>query len=146
MTTKTCKKCSIEKRLKEFYRHSMMADGHLNECKACTKARVLARRNENIDAVRAYDRLRGKEKHRIQNATEQTRAWRAQDKRRMAAHNAVARALRSGKLQKKPCERCESDSSYAHHDNYDKKLDVKWLCQPCHKERHKELALAGIEP
>jgi hypothetical protein len=27
----------------------------------------------------------------------------------------------------------------AHHEDYDRPLDVMWLCQPCHKQRHKEL-------
>jgi hypothetical protein len=27
----------------------------------------------------------------------------------------------------------------AHHEDYDKPLEVVWLCQPCHKQRHKEI-------
>lgn len=146
MMTKTCNKCHQTKGVTGFYKHKSMADGYLGECKECTRARVLAHRAANIDKVRAYDRERGKARKRIENSTHQTKVWRAQDVRRTAAHNAVARALRSGRLVKKPCERCGSEQSYAHHENYDKKLQVIWLCQPDHKERHKEMVLAGIEP
>lgn len=136
---KECFKCKTVKPLSEFYKHSGMADGHLNKCKACAKSDVAKHREENIEDIRAYDRARAKNKERIKQAVEVTRAWRAEDSRRMAAHNAVARAIKSGRLKKKPCERCASEKSVAHHDDYNKKLDVMWLCQPCHKQRHKEI-------
>lgn len=50
---KSCKKCGLCKPLGEFYIHRQMADGHLNNCKACVKASV----KENSDRVgKSYDR------------------------------------------------------------------------------------------
>lgn len=136
---KECFKCKSIKPLTEFYKHSKMADGHLNKCKECTKNDVYKHRNENIEKVRAYDRARGKIPERIKANTEVNRAWRAEDKRRQLAHNAVAKAIRNGILVRLPCIRCGETKSLAHHEDYDKPLDVMWLCQPCHKQRHKEL-------
>lgn len=136
---KECFKCKTVKPLTEFYKHEMMADGHLNKCKECTKNDANKHRSENLEKIRAYDRARGKIPERIKANTEITRAWRAEDKRRLAAHISVARAIRSGILDRKPCIRCGDQKSVAHHEDYDKPLDVMWLCQPCHKQRHKEL-------
>lgn len=143
---KTCNKCHKPKDTGEFYPAKSTRDGLLGECKECTRARVTKRRNENIEAVRAYDRARGKQKDRIALAKAVTAKWRKEDSRRVAAHNAVAMAIRAGTIFKKPCERCGSEASMAHHESYDRKLDVTWLCQPCHKQRHKELAIEGREP
>jgi ribosomal protein S27AE len=137
--SKECFKCSTVKPLSDFYKHKMMADGHLNKCKECTQSDVEKHRTENIERIRAYDRERSKLPKRQKLRSEITRAWRAEDKRRAAAHNAVAKAIVKGLLEKKPCERCGNEKSLAHHDDYDFKLDVMWLCQPCHKQRHKEL-------
>lgn len=136
---KRCFKCGDDKPLDEFYKHSRMADGHLNKCKACTKSDASNHRQENVERIRAYDRERAKRPDRIRAAVEQTRVWRAADSRRAKAHAAVCRALRSGELERQPCERCGEVKAYAHHEDYDKPLDVVWLCQPCHKERHKEM-------
>jgi ribosomal protein S27AE len=55
-----------------------------------------------------------------------------------AARQAVLIALRAGRLVKQPCERCGEVKVQAHHDDYTRQLDVRWLCQPCHIEHHKE--------
>ena len=137
--SKSCFKCLAVKPLDEFYIHTRMADGHLNKCKECTKKDVAKHREENLEKIREYDRQRDKRPERIAAKSEISKAWRLEDKRRMAAHNAVARAIKSGKIKRMPCERCNSEKSVAHHEDYDFKLQVMWLCQSCHKQRHKEL-------
>jgi len=137
--SKECFKCKAVKPLTEFYKHSEMLDGHVNKCKECNKVDVTTNRNNKLEYFREYDRMRSKRPERIKNALEQTKKWRTEDKRRVACHNAVARAIKAGKLVPEPCVRCQSEKSLAHHEDYDKPLDVMWLCQPCHSQRHKEL-------
>ena len=136
---KECFKCKTIKPITEFYKHSMMADGHLNKCKTCAKSDVGKHREENLDRIRAYDRERGRSKDRITANVAVTRAWRSEDSRRQKAHSSVAKAIRKGDLLRAPCERCGDAKSLAHHEDYDKPLQVNWLCQPCHKQRHKEM-------
>ena len=133
---KECFKCKSIKPIDEFYKHPSMGDGHLNKCKECCKSDATKHRNENIERVRAYDRERSKTESRIALAIEVTRAWRAQDKRRTKAHNAVAREIKKGTLLRQPCEVCANPKSVAHHDDYDKPLDVRWLCYACHRQHH----------
>lgn len=53
------------------------------------------------------------------------------------AHDAVRRAIKRGELTRQACERCAStDRVEAHHDDYGKPLDIRWLCDPCHKQEH----------
>jgi hypothetical protein len=137
--SKRCFKCEAVKPLEEFYKHPMMADGHVNKCKECNKNDVTNNRNKNIEKIRAYDRERGKIPERIKANAEINRAWRQEDARRSFAHNQVAKAIRNGSLVRQPCIRCEETKSVAHHEDYDKPLEVVWLCQPCHKQRHKEI-------
>ena len=137
--SKTCFKCNTVKLLEDFYKHPNMPDGHVNKCKECNKQDVTNNRLKNIDRIREYDRIRGKNPQRVKATTEITKAWRNEDKRRSYCHSVVARAIKNGELIRQPCIRCGAEKSLAHHDDYDKPLDVMWLCQPCHKQRHKEL-------
>lgn len=141
-SSKTCFKCGEYKPIESFYRHPRMADGHLNKCIECAKVDVTQNRNKRIEKYRAYDLRRAKIPERAAASAAISKAWRQQDKRRQAAHDAVTRAVKSGLLVRQPCARCGSAKSLAHHEDYDKKLDVVWLCQPCHKQRHKEIAAA----
>jgi len=55
------------------------------------------------------------------------------------ASTAVGNALRDGRLFRKPCEVCGSLKVQAHHDDYSKPLDVRWLCVAHHAEHHRTM-------
>lgn len=139
---KTCFKCHHLKPLSEFYRHSRMADGHLNKCKDCTRKDVNKNRADRLDKYREYDRDRASEPHRraISRAT-RLRHVRMYGKSYTKSHNAVSRAVKKGTLVRPTtCQRCPAtECIQAHHDSYDRPLDVMWLCPVCHAQRHKEL-------
>lgn len=135
MTTsiKTCFKCGAEKPLTEYYKHSQMADGYLNKCKECTKSDVRKNRDDNIDYYREYDNNR---KHRTY--TETTRKYRGKYPAKFRAHNKVNNGLRDGKIHRPDaCESCGTQGIvHAHHDDYLKPLDIRWLCPICHYSWH----------
>lgn len=128
---KACFKCLVEKPLTEFYPHSKMADGHLNKCKECSKVDSRGVRHKRIDYYRACDRRRGNRK--TQN---DVRRYRSANPAKYRAHNAVNNAVRDGRLTHQPCEVCGRNDSHAHHDDYSKPLDVRWLCPPHHQQWH----------
>lgn len=45
-------------------------------------------------------------------------------------------AKRKGRIKQKPCEVCGDENSQAHHCDYNKPLDVIWLCPKHHSEWH----------
>jgi len=54
----------------------------------------------------------------------------------------VFRALKNGKLVKKPCEVCGAINRIeAHHEDYSKPLEVRWLCMKHHKMEHRTIQL-----
>jgi len=46
--------------------------------------------------------------------------------------------LRRGKIQRKPCIHCGESKAEMHHPDYNKPLDIVWLCRPCHLALHAE--------
>lgn len=169
---KVCFKCNQEKDLSEFYKHKQMADGHLNKCKECTKMDVSKNYKENIDQYKEYEKSRANLPHRIdarnayanspqgrESGNRGSRNWslRNPEKRKLSlkkwiennkekrdAHNAVLLALYHGTLKKQPCESCGEISAQAHHDDYSKPLDVRWLCSSCHAAHHKSERLSQL--
>lgn len=133
---RTCTNCQKSKPLDVYYRRANGAPE--SKCKECLKAAATARRNANIEAVRAYDRGRAMRPNRKQLRKSVVQSWRSRSPRGTAAHNAVTRALRSGKLVRQPCEVCGDPKTHAHHDDYLKPLAVRWLCTPHHKAWHLE--------
>jgi len=136
---KKCFKCGVNKKIKEFYRHAKMGDGHLNKCIDCTKRDALLHRTLNIEKIREYDFKRSKTKKRLKLSNINCKIYRKKNPEKYKAHSIVNRAIRAGKLKKKTCIVCKSKKSLAHHEDYSKPLDVIWYCQIHHIERHKEI-------
>lgn len=52
-------------------------------------------------------------------------------------------AILIGRLTRQPCAVCSSPDVEAHHEDYDKPLDVVWLCKRHHEARHIDDAPRG---
>ena len=114
---KTCFKCGVEKEFDAFYKHPRMKDGRVNKCKECNKKDVRENRASKQEYYRAYDRERG---------------YREYDPQKAKARRAVRKLKRPAK-----CTSCHAVGAVeGHHKDYDKPLDVVWLCKPCHSKVH----------
>lgn len=129
--SKTCFKCNRSLPRTEFYRHSAMLEGVLGKCKECTKRDVSEReaRLRQDPEWMARERQRCVRKQRVYNKRVPS------DKRR--ARVAVSNAVQRGKIVKPSrCERCHTEVQRArldaHHEDYSRPLDVRWLCRRCH--------------
>jgi hypothetical protein len=137
VTEKCCFKCGDTKPLDEFYAHPQMGDGHLNKCKDCAKKDIRQHRIKNPEKVREYDRQRARLPHRFEERMRRHAEYAEANPEKRAAHWALGRAVRDGKVQKLPCAFCgEAENLEAHHHDYSKPLDVTWLCRPCHRRFH----------
>lgn len=86
----------------------------------------------------AAGRRRIHEYERSQAAKERHKRWRESNRKKKAAHSAVAYALQIGTLVKpKRCDKCRKKVVLeAHHGDYDKPLKVDWLCKQDHEREH----------
>jgi hypothetical protein len=131
---KKCFKCGEDKPLHDFYKHPRMGDGHLNKCKECTKSDVKERYAAEPDKIAAYERQRSQSAHRKSLVLVYQRHRRARAPEKDKARQALANALRSGRVVRLPCEVCGECDVEAHHDDYSRPLDVRWLCFKHHRE------------
>lgn len=139
---KRCFRCNLVLPIGEFYTHPMMADGRLNKCKECTKGEVRSNRRARIEHYRSYDRQRFKTPTRKTQLASRQRTYRVANPEKTAARAAVNRAVRSGRLTKKPCEVCGCVDVDGHHDDYSKPLEVRWLCRVHHLIEHGKYLMA----
>jgi ribosomal protein S27AE len=127
-----------------------MADGRVNKCKECTKADVSANRAAKAEYYREYDKKRFKDdprvkaRHKRYLATEAGKEsmkkarikYKLSYPKKYMAHNLVNNSVRDGKIIRRDCEICGSGSVHAHHDDYARPLEVRWLCAAHHKQWH----------
>lgn len=131
---KTCISCAEAKPLEDFYRHPETIDGRLGRCKACHKKGVREACLRDPGRRRAYDGARQKTPERRVAKLGYQRKSRLEHPEKHRARALVAHAVKAGRLVRQPCGACGSPKAEAHHHDYSKPLDVKWLCFRCHRE------------
>ena len=145
---KVCLCCGLTKPISDYYKHPQMSDGHLGKCKQCQKENTKAARERRPEYYRDYDKKRANLPHRVQARAEYSQTnrgkerhaiadqrWAQKHPNRRAASQILNNALRDGKVQRHFCFVC-GKKAHAHHPDYDRPLDVMWLCPKHHKETH----------
>lgn len=134
---KFCNTCETDKPKEGFGKRSASKDGLSPRCKTCQKV---------------YDKFRAKDPHREEQRriyaqtdegklkTNKAKAeYRKRNPVKAKAHAVVARSIRSGNLSPLPCEVCfDTHDLHAHHDDYLKPLNVRWLCSKHHSQWHRD--------
>ena len=131
---KRCTGCGLERELDEFYPRKDGGGGRRADCRLCVLGRQRARRAAGL--TQAVDRRRYKtsEKYRA-GVARHTTAWKLRNREKCRVHDAVAKAIARGELARKPCEVC-GGRAHAHHEDYGRPLEVRWLCPWHHARQH----------
>jgi hypothetical protein len=112
-----CYRCKEDRPEEEFHRNASKPRGRSDYCRDCKNG---ARRGRSPEAKR---------KERL--------AWRAKNREKYRAQKALQKAVAAGRIVRpESCERCDEGPVQGHHPDYDKRLEVVWLCPRCHGEEH----------
>lgn len=113
-----CYRCQEDKPGAEFPRNGSNPRQRASYCKECKNAARRARPPE----VKRAERLK----------------WREANREKYRAQKGLQKAVAFGRIKKPDaCERCGAEGLiHGHHPDYEKRLEVVWLCPQCHGEEH----------
>lgn len=159
---KTCPACGCSKPLTDFTKSRNRPHGVGSYCKECHNARGREQRKteaakewrrewrkrpEQMEQRRAYERDYIKTPARRRYLKKQKAVYRSNNADKEFARNVIYRMLRNGTLVRPDaCSECgvsplnEADGRsglHAHHDDYSKAREIRWLCRPCHTDYHR---------
>ncbi|QEQ94892.1 hypothetical protein pEaSNUABM56_00093 [Erwinia phage pEa_SNUABM_56] len=125
-----CNKCGEDKPETDYYPRNKV-------CKECYKKRVLAyQKNEGLEGKRVRCRRYANSEKGLVLSRVRVKRYSEKHPKKRRAKDALNYAVRSGKIKKMPCEICGEKKAHGHHDDYDKPLEVRWLCPIHHKQWH----------
>lgn len=87
---------------------------------------------ENPDYMKTYRKIN---KEKIDKINEE---YRKSNLEKVKAHNDLNHAIEKGKIIRPDrCSKCKRECKpEGHHEDYDKPLDVVWLCRSCHRKKY----------
>jgi hypothetical protein len=149
---KKCNSCNTEKNDDCFHKRKVSPDGLSAKCKDCQSEYDRSRNKleKRVAGRSAYQKTeRGIERSILAKKRwaernpdkiyQTTKRYREEFPMKYKAHGKVAYEIKNGNLVPEPCEVCGSTEKIcAHHDDYAKPLNVRWLCAKHHHQWHKE--------
>lgn len=146
-TEKRCCRCESIKPLIDFDKCTRRPDGRTSHCKQCHRKPSSKQRHEYYMKNRETTLARNRTYRKTDRGKAVTlRVNKAYEKRypeRRRAREIAKWAKQKGDLIVAPCEKCGTEKDiHAHHDNYSKPLEVRWLCRKHHDEHHSDLRAA----
>ena len=111
-------KARLARQMKEYYERN--------------KEHILAKRKEYHENNREKENRACREYRRNND-----QLWARKKARTGLANNLINNAILRGDIERKPCEICGAEPTEAHHDDYNKPLEVRWLCRECHSKWHR---------
>ena len=136
---KKCTKCLVEKDESNFYIRRASVDGLAPRCKCCDRVVRAAHYEKN------WERERGVRERWIRDNKDAHRAaqrkYLAKNKKKKQANQKINNGIRDGKVKRPDtCDDCgKTCKPQGHHEDYDKPLDVVWVCTRCHGKRHQTI-------
>ena len=139
MKIKKCYKCGKNKPLTEYYKCKKRKDGHRAGCKECS--------NKTLAALKKKPRKKRQKLDPEARLAQKRLAQKRRDEKRkllyperIKAKNAIAVALTWGRIERKPCQICGGTGKVqGHHEDYNRPIEVTWLCPSCHSLWHQIL-------
>ncbi len=138
--TLTCKGCGLSKPPEAYHVDPHLATGRRSRCRVCCQARRTELRRLNPEKYLARDAYWRANERSDPRKRALYYSQRKEHQKRTPKQNyaqwCVKSAIRSGKMTRGACEVCGSVNAQGHHDDYDKPLEVRWLCPLHHRQHH----------
>jgi len=119
---KTCKLCNLFLPISAFYLQKAGKGGVYARCKECMKK---------------IDRKSYSSKSKRIGNWRYTKLWAMKNRPKARAHGKIKYLISKGKILKQPCIYCGEEKALAHHCDYNKPLDIKWMCHKHHSAWHR---------
>lgn len=100
-------------------------DGYCVECRKIHESVYMR------DYLKNYNYTRNDDRYQYFKEYDKNR-----DKLKISARKKLNIAVRSGKIERQCCLKCGKADAHAHHYDYEKPLDIIWLCPFHHREIH----------
>jgi len=147
-TTRICRYCDQPKSIFDF---PLCRGKRFWKCKACAsetnqqwieshreKSRLIKRRYDANHPERAHLSRRKYQNSNRKSINAKNAIWKSNNAEKRQCHTAVSNAIMLGHLVRKSCEVCGTPDAQAHHEDYSKPFEIKWLCPHHHMLLHRE--------